>query len=442
MKVTAYIRQRNIAKNNTSDKSKIFFRVRDEQLDIKVASELTINANHWSDERQGYKLRVNTVPDAVKRNLDQKVSEITALISERYHKGVDGKWLKHIIQVYHHPNLIYSEDGIDTSLANQVTEYYKHRKVATTTIYTAHGIIKKIKRFEKYMQTVKHRKGYVMYAESITEEDLYFFKEYCLDEYLISQDNPEIFEGVKPWQMPKAELSENAVYDILHRLRTVMKWIDLNGIPTTKPFSRFELKAPIYGTPWYLTLEERDRIWNLDLSAESNQLQFHRDIFIFQCCVGCRMGDIGRFTKANIINGALEYIPHKTAESSGRLVRVPLNQKAREILDRYRWRTTTLLPYFEDFEYNKGIKKLCTMAGITRIVSVLDPKTRTEVKKPLNEIASSHMARRTFIGNMYKKVKDPDLIGSMSGHVEGSKAFARYRTIDDDMKRELVDLIN
>ena len=64
------------------------------------------------------------------------------------------------------------------------------------------------------------------------------------------------------------------------------------------------------------------------------------------------------------------------------------------------------------------------------------------MKRPLNEIASSHMARRTFIGNMYKKVKDPDLIGSMSGHVEGSKAFARYRTIDDDMKRELVDMIN
>ena len=123
-------------------------------------------------------------------------------------------------------------------------------------------------------------------------------------------------------------------------------------------------------------------------------------------------------------------------------MRVPLNQKAREILDRYSWRKTTLLPYFEDWEYNNDIKKLCTMADVTRIVSVLDPKTRTEVKRPLNEIASSHMARRTFIGNMYKKVKDPDLIGSMSGHVEGSKAFARYRTIDDDMKRELVDMIN
>ena len=41
-----------------------------------------------------------------------------------------------------------------------------------------------------------------------------------------------------------------------------------------------------------------------------------------------------------------------------------------------------------------------------------------------------------------KKVKDPDLIGSMSGHVEGSRAFARYRAIDDEMKIELVNLIN
>ena len=30
----------------------------------------------------------------------------------------------------------------------------------------------------------------------------------------------------------------------------------------------------------------------------------------------------------------------------------------------------------------------------------------------------------------------------MSGHVEGSRAFNRYRMIDDDMKRRLVDMID
>lgn len=59
----------------------------------------------------------------------------------------------------------------------------------------------------------------------------------------------------------------------------------------------------------------------------------------------------------------------------------------------------------------------------------------------LCDIASSHMARRTFIGNLYKKVKDPNIIASMSGHIEGSKAFARYRYIDDDIKQSVIDLI-
>lgn len=51
------------------------------------------------------------------------------------------------------------------------------------------------------------------------------------------------------------------------------------------------------------------------------------------------------------------------------------------------------------------------------------------------------MARRCFVGNLYKKVKDPNLIGALSGHVEGSKAFARYREIDEEMKKEVVSLI-
>ena len=52
------------------------------------------------------------------------------------------------------------------------------------------------------------------------------------------------------------------------------------------------------------------------------------------------------------------------------------------------------------------------------------------------------MARRTFIGNIYKKVKDPNLIASLTGHTEGSKAFCRYRDIDTEMKKELVGLLD
>ena len=59
-----------------------------------------------------------------------------------------------------------------------------------------------------------------------------------------------------------------------------------------------------------------------------------------------------------------------------------------------------------------------------------------------NEIASNHMARRTFIGNLYKETPDPNIIGKLSGHKEGSRAFARYRDIDDEMLTDLVSKLN
>lgn len=61
--------------------------------------------------------------------------------------------------------------------------------------------------------------------------------------------------------------------------------------------------------------------------------------------------------------------------------------------------------------------------------------------RPINELASRHLARRTFIGNLYSKVPDPNLIGKMSGHVDGSKAFERYRKIEDDTLRNVIELL-
>lgn len=79
--------------------------------------------------------------------------------------------------------------------------------------------------------------------------------------------------------------------------------------------------------------------------------------------------------------------------------------------------------------------------GLTRTVTVINPTTRDEEKRPLNELASSHLARQTFVGNLYKQVRDPNLVGALSGHKEGSKAFARYRTIDENIKRDLVKML-
>ena len=123
-------------------------------------------------------------------------------------------------------------------------------------------------------------------------------------------------------------------------------------------------------------------------------------------------------------------------------MRVPLNDTAKAILEKYKdCEGDRLLPFISEQKYNVSIKRIFKAAGLKRIVTVLNARTGQEEKRILYEVASSHMARRTFIGNLYKKVKDPNIVGSMSGHKEGSKAFARYREIDEDIKKEVVDML-
>ena len=78
------------------------------------------------------------------------------------------------------------------------------------------------------------------------------------------------------------------------------------------------------------------------------------------------------------------------------------------------------------------------LAGIDRVVTTLNTITREEEKHPIWEVASSHMARRVLVGNLYKEVKDPNLIAKISGHVENSRAFSRYRDIDEEMAKEVI----
>lgn len=57
-------------------------------------------------------------------------------------------------------------------------------------------------------------------------------------------------------------------------------------------------------------------------------------------------------------------------------------------------------------------------------------------------IASSHMARRTFVGRLIGKGVHAEVIQPMSGHTKGSKAFARYYNITDEQKAEAVALLD
>lgn len=443
MKVTAFIRKTS-AKNNVTDLAHVYFRVRDiGGVDIKAASELSISPNHWSAEKQGYKPRVALVSEEKRMNFDRDIQQITHLITKEYHRGVDGNWLKRLIEEYHHPdiNARGGNKAEEYHLVYQISRYIAENTLADDSYKHHLGNIDKISRYERFQHEVLHRRGFKLCIDTITADDLREFKSWLQEEHNLAGQYPLFYKDVEKQKYEQIR-SENSITGYFYRIRTVVKWCIKRGLTRNNPFDQYQITQPMYGDPFYLTLEERDRVYYADLSSLGATHPVYRDIFMFQCLIGCRVSDLNRLAKANVVDGCVEYIPQKTKMEHANTVRVPLNQKALDILERYKDLEDALLPRFSHFSYNKKIKEILKYVGIDRMVRVLDPKTREDVARPLYEVATTHMARKTFIGNLYKQVKDPNLIASMSGHSEGSRAFVRYRKIDDDMKKELVNLLD
>lgn len=257
------------------------------------------------------------------------------------------------------------------------------------------------------------------------ELDLHSFENYLSIEHTLSEKQKQ--RGI------------NTIIGLMSKLRSFFLWAQSNEHLTKNPFNKYKIDEAKYGTPFFLTIAERNHLYKFDFKARK-ELAVQKDIFIFQCLIGCRVADLMRLTAANVIDGFIEYVAGKTSDENPTTIRVPLTETAKEIINRYAG-GEKLLPFISEVNYNLAIKEMFKIAELNRNVTVLNTVTRKDEQKPLNEVASSHIARRTFVGNLYSKVQDPNIVGSLSGHVEGSRAFARYRQIDDKIKTDIINLI-
>ena len=430
MKVTAFIRETS-AKNNITDQAHVYFRVRDGKTDIKAVSELSINPNQWATWNLGHKTRVALVAEAKRTAFDKAVQDLTALISAQYYHGADSRWLKGVIEEFHHSNINIRQGrkGDEYSLVYQCQQYAENHPMEKESIRHHEHNVRKLQHFERFQREIMRRRGYTMRLDAITADDLREFHKYLVNEAGYYEHYPQIFDDIEERFKPH-QLTENSINTIFRRIRTVVNWCLKHNITTNDPFATFEMPKVLDSPPFYLTLEERDKVYYADLSNETPSTQVYRDIFMFHCLIGCRVGDLEKMTRANIVDGAVEYIAEKTKNHKPRTIRVPLNEKAKAILAKYADLETRLLPKINQNIYNRQIKKILKQLGIDRMVTVIDNKTREPIQKPICDIATSHTARKTFIGNLYKKVKDPNLVASLSGHTDGSRDETRAGEID------------
>jgi integrase len=388
------------------------------------ASDIKVFPAVWDKDKEQVKARA-VIPEAERFAINKRVSDTKALLWEVYKAApdkdkIDSDYLKKEVEKRLHPE---RDTNPDNKLVYLFGAFIEDKRVSEKRKKVYEGVLGALERYEAYKKTTN--KDYSLRVVSFTDEVLIDFASF-------------LHVGIN-----KRVVSENYVTHQLKVLRTFWSWLAEKGITDTSPFKKYNIAAPSYGTPYYLTKEERNALYAFDLSANAS-LEKVRDIFIFQCYVGCRMGDLFSLTQDNIIDGHLEYIPRKTKDGRPVTVRVPLGRTPLEIIEKYRGTVEDgrLLPFPAIATYDIYLKRVFSFCGLTRLVTVLNPVTQEEEHRQLNELASSHLARRTFIGLLYKEVRDPNVIGSMSGHREGSTAFARYRAIDDEVKREVIGLLD
>ena len=456
----ATFQKRLSSKNDkSSDKKEILIRLRHgKNIEVFAKSRIFIHPKFFSikDGDIVIKSRIFTeeVREAnlLKSRLDSLTNHIAGEFQNTPKETVSSEWMQQVIDRFTWPERY--EEKVEESRKTffELYDIFLSSKDNISAGRSRHYkvFINTLKRYELYSKEY-------LDVDTLTPQTLQSLVDFMKKEHTFFRTTKQgikipkaaykdIYELAPEGRVPGPR-GDNYIRSELKMLRAFILWANRQGHTTNDPFRKYSIGAEVYGKPIYITSEERDRIYATDLS-KTPMLERQRDVFIFQCLTGCRVSDLYRFRKDSIATDSrgtyIQYIPHKTIEDNPQTVKVYLNDTALAILGKYEDTfkdTSSILPLISQQKYNDAIKEIFHFCGIERTVPVLNPVTGETEHKSIADIASSHMARRTFVGNLYKKVKDPNLVGKLSGHKEGSRAFARYRDIDDDMIKEMSELL-
>lgn len=443
--------------NKDSGKAEVLLRYRNtREVALRAHTHTYILPKFFIDGEIVIKNRLIT--KEVQEALDAKttIDKIVGTIIEKGNKkpisDFTQDWAQDTIDRLLYPENYKSPDSDELFLQDKFEDFLKLKKLSVERHKSYRCIFRIVKRYELY--TGKH-----IILDKATHETLVALENFFRNEHKLFEPSKTKYTiALKPvkkykfvWDNSEHERtplkrSDNAIVTYMSAVKAYWHWCIDMGYTKNDPFRQYCVGSQKYGTPYYLTTEERDIFFNTDLSYDK-EVALARDIFIFQCYIGCRISDLLSLTENNIVtteNGiAVNYVPSKTKEERPRVVKVYLAPTAIEIMNRNKGLSpNTLFPFISTGKLNDLIRVGLKKAEITRVVTTVNPVTKQSEQHPICDVASSHMARRTFIGNLYKKVKDPNLVGKLSGHCEGSKAFARYRVIDDEMIKEMTTLLD
>lgn len=278
-----------------------------------------------------------------------------------------------------------------------------------------------------------------------TTEILLQYRQFIYNEYKYVHLHPELYPRSHGHRPPMKRLRDSTVVHDLKLLQAFFAELENNDEIRRSPFRKISLEKRrilmhvMYDAPVFLKADELKQMMTVDVPAS---LQWAKDLFVLNCCIGCRISDLLRLTmdKVSVSEDGIpyvHYIPSKTERLQSLNVEVttPLIEPAVEIINRTRLHLMEGDPHYGKQRYNNALRELLRLCGITRQVSLYCPETGDNIYRPLCDVASSKLARKTHI-DMLNKVQINYYAAGL--HRAGSDAVFRYTNLELRDRYELI----
>ena len=274
-------------------------------------------------------------------------------------------------------------------------------------------------------------------AREMTSDMLLEYRQFIYDEYQYVSLFPQLYPTGGGKHAPRRRCKDTTVVHDLKALQAFFRELEDTGEIRRSPFKKisFEKRRSImhvmYDAPFFLKAEELRKVM---MTPVPQDLQQTKDIFVLNCALGCRISDLKCLTmdKVAVSDDGIpyvHYIPSKTAraQATNREIQTPLIHPALAVVKRTFLTFNGRNPKYEKQVYNKNLRRLLEYCGIDRPVCLYDSERGDNIYRPLYEVASSKLARKTHV-DMLTKVQINYYAAGL--HRQGSEAVFRYTSLE------------
>lgn len=292
----------------------------------------------------------------------------------------------------------------------------------------------KAKKLHRFLTIIGHPS---LSVDDFTPDLVLEFRQFVYDEYKYVPLFPHLYPRIAGHRVPTKRCCNSTVVHDLKLLQAFFAELENTGEIHRSPFRKISsekrraIMHVMYDDPVFLRSEELKRVMKTTVPQD---LQWAKDLFVLNCAIGCRISDLLRITPKKVAlsdDGIpyVHYIPSKTVgkQTTNKEVMTPLVEPALEIIGRTNLKLMGANLNYGKQCYNKALRKMLQFCGINRRVSVFCQDTKDNVYRPIYEVATSKLARKTHI-DMLNKVQINFYAAGL--HRTGSEAVFRYTSLE------------